>query len=147
MNNDIDYVKSEQRFTQKHSFEGLCENEHCHPSDMDLLFSLGKGKGYIYGESKAGNTQLPHAQYAILKDHVDDMWKGGTPCILIIMQHNTEASETVMEKDSIIREIYYGNGERWRPLWEEKKSITLNEFWKKVVVPYQKGIGKLTQRL
>ena len=145
--NDFEYIKSKPRFTQKHSFEGLCENEHCHPSDMDLFYSLGKGKGYIYGESKVGNTRLSPTQYATLKDHVDDMRKGGTPCILIIVQHNTEATETVMEKDSIVREVYYGNGQKWRPLWNEKKSITLKEYWQKVVIPYQKGIGELTARL
>ena len=132
----FEHIKHLDRFLQPHDFSELASSPYHHPVDIDGFYELN-GKGFVYIESKYGNKLLSKKQYRDLKDTVDMIRRDGKDGYLIIVQHNvTDPKEIVNEAESLVREVYFGNGESWRPLWNEKREIKLRDYWKELLAKY-----------
>ena len=75
------------------------------PTDIDGYIEY-HNKAYIFYEYKFGNAQMPNGQRKALERLVDRL-KTEAEAVLLVCQHNTEASDEINGAEALVRWVYY----------------------------------------
>ena len=119
--------QNENHAKQLVSFEGLRFKgrngiSNVTPTDIDGLVQLDKENCFIFFELKHSGG-VPYGQASALTKLADAVQAGGTNCVVFVAVHNTPFPQTIIAKDSIVRNIY------WKGKWYvEYKGRTLYEI-------------------
>lgn len=113
-----------ERARQLIEFTGL-NYDSISPTDVDGLIEY-KDKAYVIFELKHNGAEMPRGQRLAFERMVYDFEKRSKKAIAIVAEHDvTDASKSVLAKDSIVRELYQTGERKWRP---PNHKMTLKEL-------------------
>jgi hypothetical protein len=116
-------VAHPERMRQNILFEGL-QLGKISPTDVDMLIEY-KGLGYIIGEVKLGETELPQGQRIALERMVKDFRKCGKKAIAIICEHHVHNHKRSIDiSRCVVREVFESQTLIWR---EPKRFIGMKD--------------------
>lgn len=113
-----------ERARQLIEFTGL-NYDAISPTDIDGFIEY-QNIAYVIFELKYNGAEMPRGQRLAFERMVYDFEKRSKKAIAIVAEHDvTDASKSVLAKDSIVRELYQTGERKWRP---PNHKMTLKEL-------------------
>lgn len=97
------------RAAQMLSFVGLSFGTIT-PTDFDLFLDF-RGRGFVLGELKYGNTTLQRGQELALERAAEAWHRGGVPTLVLVASHTTDIGDVIVADAEVVRCYWRG---RWR---------------------------------
>lgn len=94
-----------ERAKQLMLFDGLVRHRGISPTDIDGLIDYN-GNAFILLEGKLAGTPLLYGQKMAIENLSKAIIDGGKECVALVFEHQTKASEDIIIKNCLVREVY-----------------------------------------